>query len=323
VWSLFLFLAVGFRANSPAGDYANYRLLFESLQTNEWLKISITQGCVGFGALSHYIGHYQVLIALCAGISILSYVVFIHRHTKWPFFALFVFFGYLFYEFFIEQYRQGVAMAIVLWAIQQKKIKSRSILLIIMASLFHLTAIIALLIFFVPERIKKLNIYISAFVIVSMISLLLSNILSGHVHINTFSPYISDRYNLYLDRVIDKNFSVYFIPTGVVIKMFVFSIIYYYRIKISQFKETGYFLNLYFISLLIQKMFYFVPEFAWRESVYFSSVEIILVANMLFCLQGKIIGRILLILFIALSIYRQLYFILDFDSRQYTYELIF
>lgn len=318
MWSIFLFIVVGFRANSPAGDYDSYYKTFLNFQGDDWLIWAGISGTgVGFAALCHYIQSYETIVALIALITISIFSFVIYKNTKLPFLALFLLFGYLFYQYIIEQYRQCLALAFVVLAIEYKEKKIKSLSLIILASLFHPTALIGSLIFFIPEKVKQYYIYAAAFVAV----FILSTFAESFISIFSFQ-YIEERHDFYIKYAEKKDVSIGIIDMSMLIRLSIFSLCYYFKDKLKEIKRMEYYMNIYFISLLIYKGFSVVPEMAVRGSIYFSFYEIILSANIVYCLRDKKYVKIIWLILIILSIYRQLRFINEFND-DYSYQLLF
>lgn len=320
LWGILLWIVIGLRTNSPAGDYILYYWdFFLNAQYSNWLDISNNFGSgLGYYALCHYLSNYPLIVAFCAAITILLFLTFIYKSTELPFLCLFFFFGYFFYQYLLEQYRQGVAISIIPWAIYFRKEKFKSSCLILLAASFHPTALIVFSIFFIPEKLQKTKVYIVLIILAFLFSAMMETIMERYSSIIT---YLHDRNEYYTQLDERRGRFIAIFDMAMLIRLCLFWLCFYFKDILSKQKNISFYLNLYFISFLIYKCFSFSPEIAVRGSVYFSFYEIILAANLIYVLHKKNIMKWIFMLFIGLSLYRQLKVLdLIFNQLHYTYH---
>lgn len=145
-----LFLLMGLKGKSVGNDTSNYILFFNNMKEVPTLLNPNSRFEYGYQIYSKIIGifwDYQVLFIITALICIICVLYGIIKNSKNWQYSLFLFVGLRFYYFFLSGLRQSIAVSIIIVAytfLKQKKIKGY-ILLVLLASTFHFSALIFLL----------------------------------------------------------------------------------------------------------------------------------------------------------------------------------
>lgn len=174
------------------------------------------------------------------------------------------------------QYRQGLAIAIVLWAFV---VKRRSILLFLFlvgfASLFHISAILALIAIVVPNNLLKIKYYILALLVAFLFSefgqIFFFNILLGG------ADFIARKAAIYVESETAMGVRLG-LNLAMLLRVLFFCFFYKYRELVLRYPLGAYFLNLYFVGLLIYWGLGFLPQLGGRGAGYFYLFEFILTA---------------------------------------------
>ena len=152
LYSILGFLLCAFVAVRECGfDFYNYQDYFKYLSTEAWqnnaevLNVEKT-----YAYLNRIVGDYRLLIVLMAFSTLSLQLSFYYRYSPYPLFTIFLILGVFLYPFWMGQYRQALAISIFIWAVIHRHNKVRACIIIGIASLFHLSAIIGCLIFFIP-----------------------------------------------------------------------------------------------------------------------------------------------------------------------------
>ncbi len=177
-----LVVLMGFRGKTVGIDTTAY---FEMFQRNNSLGsfgINSTsyKDEVGFQLLMIFLNKiaagFQVLTIIEALIYVIPVMAFIHRYSKNPYYSVFLFLAFDYYLFGMTAMRQTIAMGIVMIAVM-KALEERMgsfVLLVLFASLFHITALVALPIYFLKKKsINNVNIF--AAITISLIVYIFKN----------------------------------------------------------------------------------------------------------------------------------------------------
>lgn len=295
-----LFLIAGFR--ECGFDYMNYWIYFDQISGPDWFADGLAIGSEpGYSFLNHVLGNYAAVIAVMSALILWLQFKFVYKYSFLPFLAIIFYLGLFFYPSTMGQFRQALAMAIILWAISSIENKVKFLLLIALAMMFHFSAILGLLALFIPRTLKSTKFYVWSFVAALLISISAQTVYLNFI--SSLPPYIAVKLAHYA--------SIESTPLGlnsaVLIRAFVFGSCYYFKDKLLAIPHMSYFINIYFLSLLIYTALGFAPQVGGRGSIYFSFFEIILISNLIFVLTDW--KRILFfITFVGFSIYRQLQF---------------
>jgi len=275
----FLIIVVGFR--ECGFDYNNYAAYFETLHSSFWKENATVVGVEkGYAYLNYMTGSYQSLLFGIAVTTIALQLWFIYKYSPLPCFTVFLILGVYLYPFFMGQYRQGLAISFVLWALLNRENKIIFFSLIGLASLFHISSLLALGILVVPSRLLKIRYYLIFLFIALLMNLFLGSIFKSYI--SNLPTFVGQKLGFYAET---ENFS-YGLNMAMLLRLINFGILFYFKNKISNYKYAYYFINLYFISLFIYLGFGFLPQLGGRGSIYFYYFEFLLIPMLLTRLYG-------------------------------------
>jgi len=310
-FTIFSIIFVGFR--ECGFDYDSYANLFEDFMMPGWKEnADINKIEYGYAFINHLLGNYNLVLFTMALVTIVIQFVFIYKYSPYPFLTIFLLLGVMLYPSIMGQYRQALAIGIVLWTFVDRKNKIKFLMLIFIASLFHATALICLLVYVLPEKYFKSRYYFIAL----LIGLIMNFGLKSYVlSISTLLPALmSDKIDIYSsaeDFVLGLNMAM--IVRLVVIILFLVN-----KKKVESHPNGALFFNIYFLSVFIYLALGALPQIALRGGVYFYFMEFILVSILIY--QSKAFMRyVYLLFFIALSIWRQVGFFVEWTDDYIPY----
>ena len=298
VFSIFIVFFVGFR--QCGFDYENYHIYFEALNSVFWENNSEVIGAEkGYALLNYLLGDYRLLLVVMAIFTVALLFIFVYRYSPAVYFSLFLFFCVLFYPTVMGQYRQMLAIAIVLWAfvVKQRNVVA-FLLLVLVAMLFHMSALIAIAALAVPTKILKTKYYVMA-----LVAAFLFMILGSELFYNVVlggSDFIARKISYY--SATEQGMSV---GLNLAMLLRIIYLVLFLRGKqqIEQYSFGGYFLNLYFMGMLVYLSFGFLPQLSTRGFTFFNFFEFILPAMLIwhFAWKKKLLY---LCFFVGVNLYR-------------------
>jgi hypothetical protein len=311
LFTLFAIFFVGFRA--CGFDYDSYANLFEDFQMPGWREnADINMIEYGYAYLNHLLGNYYLVLITMALFTITLQFTFIYKYSPYPFLTVFLILGVMLYPSIMGQYRQALAIGIVLWAFVDRKNKVRFLILIFLASIFHATAIICLVVYFVPDKYFKSLIY---FLILGVGFVLNFGLKAFVISIAALLPALmSEKVDIYSsteDYVLGLNMAM-------IVRILIIIIFLVNKKKIESYPNNALYFNIYFLSVFIYLAFGALPQIALRGGVYFFYLEFLLVAILVY--QSKAFMRyVYLLFFMALSIWRQIGFFVEWSDDYIPY----
>ena len=210
----------------------------------------------------------QWWLAFIAAVYLVAIGVLIYRESQNPLLSMVAFLSLAHFDFTLNALRQSLALSITALAFFSLKDRKpwKFLFLVIMASLFHRSAIIFLLAY--PVANMKLG---WKHVVVFAIVFILFFGAQGTVR-NLMEKFLTDtQYEGYIDREITLTFSGFIIQGAI----FAFCLMYYPAVR-QQYEKANVLYNLVFIGLMFQIFSSMVAEF-FRVSRYFSVFSIILI----------------------------------------------
>ncbi|XTR37216.1 EpsG family protein [Paraclostridium tenue] len=155
-----LFIILALRSESVGADISRYIKNFNFISTNNWDIISGLRYEVGYKLLVKIISlitnDSQIFISIIAAISLIGVTKLIYKYSSMPVLSYWLYITFGFYTFIFSGLRQAIAISLVLisfdYLMENKIIKF--ILMVILASLFHKTAMA----FIVCYPFKNINI---------------------------------------------------------------------------------------------------------------------------------------------------------------------
>lgn len=227
------------------------------------------------------INNTQIYVLMIAIISIVPIAYIIYKYSKSPFLSLIIYVALDFYAFIFAGLRQGIAIAIIFYSykyiIENKTFKY--LICIILATLFHSSAIVFLPVYFI-RKIKINKAKIVSFVVLAVIIYVLRNQIFALI--NTFF------YDNYSSTLTDSK-------NWMMLCIFILMLCYiFYKPLIKNNSNTQ---KLYIITTIgcMCMLFSSIASDTLRIANYFYIFIILLVPEVLFCLKDRFTKNILTI----------------------------
>jgi hypothetical protein len=224
----------------------------------------------GYILIRSFFNNYLYFFLFFAFLSLAPKFVTFYKYSPLIFFTVFLYYSNTFLQSEMGQIRQAVATGFVFLAIFNKNSKIHFLLYLSIALLFHFSAIICLLIMFIPSKFLKFSTYIISLLSVIVIYIVFSSIME--IIIQNSTGLINGKLNYYLTNEVDYKIS----PLLLSVYAFIFLIVLIYRKTIMKIKYAPYLFNIYFVSLIIYLGFSFFPQISGRGAQYYNSVVIFL-----------------------------------------------
>lgn len=268
---LLLWIMTAFRAKQIGNDTLRYIDFFKNHITSSFVPSGRTE--IGFQFLCFAIGRLSmnphVFLIVCSSIVYIGLIIYIFLFCNNKSLAICLFYCF-FFSTFMSMIRQSIAMVIVLYAYQFLKRKKiiLFVVLVILASLFHTTALVTLLLLF--HRFYKYR-PTTVFLISAVLA-----ILSLFGVFNNFYIAILPKYSSYFDS---SYASSGFLAVGYecVRNVALYAIAYHF-FKSGNKKETN--IMAVFLLLIILGVFGFSMNLFTRVSEYFILIAVIEFSNM-------------------------------------------
>jgi len=222
---------------------------------------------------------YNIFLLTINSISIILIYKFIYKNSYLLVIPILIFYSELYIYFNLSGIRQAIAISItcysITFAIEKKRAKF--VILILLASLFHFTALIFVLAYYIPKsKIKTKHLLITlcllyfAFMGINNISFFNNeNLLKKVMWYTSYQENSSNLVTLYIIGTIKR-----FIVVGLIIL---------FGNNLLKKNNNRYFYNIYLFGLIIYLSSYMLsPDIGTRISSYFTIFEIILVGNLIF-----------------------------------------
>lgn len=317
--SLLLYVLISFCAIIFVGfrecgfDYQNYYRYFIDLSSASWkANADYLNVEYGYAYLNYILGDYKLVLVVMAVATIALQFKFIYKYSPFPFFSLFLFLGVMLYPIIMGQFRQALAIGLILWAFTNKENKLLFLIIILLAATFHASALIALFALFIPNKVFKTTVYLLLLLIaLGMNFIMESYMLSMAKVLPALIGSKIETYSTIEDYVLGLN-------TAMLLRIIIFLIFIFYKDKLNRESKEYYFLNLYFVSLFIYLALGAIPQIAGRGSIYFYFFEFILASIVLSRIKGYT-RFVLFCFFIGISIYRQVGFFSQWQSDYIPY----
>ncbi len=291
LFGLILFFISILRSENVGYDYITYEEAYHDFAVASWsdlffVRIRFEPGYVLFNkCLTIISSNYLLFKVVTSFINICSVLIFIKRYSVMPWMSCALFLTLGFYNFELNIMRQSLALSISLFAYPYAENKSllKFLLCIILATLFHYSAIILLIIYPIANiKFTKRKIFIE-------ISLILLTIyLFGHLFLSFVSSTWSISY--------DKNSGTGYGMLGMLSLILIFSLYINFRIE-NQISKIP--LHMMIVACCFQILSLDFSMFV-RIVQYFSIGAIVLLPNSIFLLKVYRPIYLLAILFLLL-----------------------
>ena len=315
VYILFLCIFIGLR--DCGFDYSNYQYYYRILHSDFWKNnADFVLVEKGYAFINYIMPSFRMVYIFFAIVSCTVLNSFIVRHTHYVFLTHFLLLGVLIYLYFMGQYRQGMAIPIVLLGLCQNN-KFNTVLLIILASFVHNSALIALLALFVPKNYIKGRYYIILLLIALLSNILMTKLFSSYI--NFFPSFISQKLEYYTES---EEGLRYGINLAMLLRLVVLFIFYKYKQEIEKDENGALYFNYYFLSMLIYLGLGFLPQLSGRGSIYFYIFDTVTLSALLYNISSLKTKMIIFLFFISIGAYRQLSFFKSTDDEFLPYKNI-
>lgn len=275
---LTLFLIV--RAPEVGLDYENYGKIFEYAHEKSFVELlTFERHELGFKyynkIISMIFNNYSFFLAVTSIVSIAGIYYYIKDNSKNYISSILIFVTFNYYAFLFSILRQAIAMSILLFSIKYIKEKKvyKFLILVVLAALFHKTALIFLPMYFIANikiSRKYLIIYLSAIAIIAV---------SGKYLLNLIFEYVYKPSTL--EAVSGQGIKMLILLVGLAI------FAYCQQEKLlKQDKNNQIYINSIFMAGLIQSI---APVFslAHRAVMYYSIAMIVLIPNIIETFENK------------------------------------
>lgn len=314
-YTLFLIIFIGFR--DCGFDYKNYQYYYKILHSDFWKNnADFLMVEKGYALLNYLLPSFRWIYLLFAFVSCSMVSIFLYKYSRFPFLSHFLLLGILIYLFFMGQFRQGIAISIVLFALVHNNYKIKC-LLIILSFFIHNSAILALLAFFVPKSYIKGKYYILLLLFALITNIAMTDVFSTYIH--TMPTFIAQKLEFYSNT--EKGMR-YGINMAMLLRLIVLYIFYKYKEEISKTEFGTLFFNYYFLALLLYLGLGFLPQLSGRGSIYFYIFEVILIPIVIYNTPKQRIKTCIFLFFILIGTYRQISFFKSTNGEFIPYKTI-
>lgn len=246
-----------------------------------------------------FFGDVTYIFSLSSFITLLLFYIFIYKNNNSNLWVSVLIYGCIFYLQSFNLVRQFMAMSICLFCIKYINQKNifKFIGVILIATLFHFSAIVFIPIYFLIKNIEKLKVS-KYFLLIGIVVIMLfyNQILTLIINITGF-----EKYSIYYSNGINISYS------DIIFKL-VLLIIVSLNLKVIKKDNVNIYriINIYYIGILLSFLSFFAP-FIGRISYYFEMCLVIIIPNILKYYKGytRIIFNysILIILYIYFVYY--------------------
>lgn len=229
--------------------------------------------------LSYVIKDTQLWLAVISAIFIIAACIIIKRYSKAPMVSWAYILGVFVFVFILQGLRQSVAMAIILFSLtfvcERKLVKF--ILLVLLATLFHQSAIIFLIVYPLYKlKVTKFHFLIIgiAFSVCTILPASVKQFIGYFVENSRFENYLEGRENMYS-------------LSGFLVLLLIFIFCYMFKDeKIMKEPQNQFLYTLSMLGLVFQAAAGLVAEM-FRVAYYFNMFNMLLVANVSVAIYDK------------------------------------
>jgi hypothetical protein len=263
---------------------------------------------------------YNLFLLLINSVALFFTYKFIYLNAKSKQIGLLIFFYDIFFYLYLSGFRQAIALSVICigfsYAFEKRLLKY--LLVVLLASTFHKSALIALPIYFIPRNsfilysiFKSIKFYLVLFVIIFI----------SYVPVEFFLELIEDSFFKNINYYLLSHYKAENIEMAYVIGLVKRSIAIFfyilYRRYLPRDNLTHYFFNVYLIGFLIFLGFYLLsPDLATRLSLYFTIFEILIIGNLVYYIPRFKDKFLVFITYIAVTAIK-LFDYMNRDSYQY------
>lgn len=312
-------------------DFDNYTSIFKSLRfdrNNDALLDSLTEP--GFSLIVKLFNllniPFAAFVALVAFFAVALKSKFFLAYSKYPFFSLVIYFSVAFLIKDMGQIRHGLAMGIVLisFAYLFKRKVKMFLLFILLAFLFHASAIIVLPAYWIAKiKIRPLGYAIITLILFPLLFVDIRPVFLALLGLTSI-PQIQSKATFYLYS--EEFGSQLGLNISVILRLATFGLMLLFN---EQGRKIYYYyddlVKLYFYGIVLYILFNSVSDFAIRSSDYFRLLDCIILPFFVFLGKTRVEKNVLfpvLLLYSLLSLYK-LFSSDDFYENYMPYKTIF
>lgn len=296
IFLLLLLLLVSLATFRPdtMRDYMEYAVFFSAGEENFKFEFGFQWFVHIFNAITYEPLFFFFIFAL---ISVSLRLSFLYKYAPFFWISVVVYLSNIYILHDMIQLRAAIASVALLWStiyIYQKRLKP-FILIVVLASLFHYSAIAIIPFYFLSSKRAK---WVYFIIPLSYVLYLLG------IRIGTLVQYIpvdfvQKLYDLYTKSAIYKEETVNVFNALQIFRCILFYVILYYsKIILNHSQYINLYLKIYALGLSAIILLSDIPTFAFRISELYQSIEILLVPLLVYAFKSRIIGKSIVI-FIA------------------------
>ncbi len=303
-------LMMGLRSQDVgSGDSRFYYTFWETMSKTKLSDLGHTLKTVdlevGYQCTTWFFSHIfhngQWQLILSGAFFAISLCSFANKNCKNLFLALTVFNCLGLFNFMVQGLRQAVAMCICLWAIEpcKKREPLKFILLIFIASLFHGSAVIFSVVYFLKYFKLDIKSYFIVFCSIMFAILLL--------------PKLFDLFNLMINDHYEEGTQS---KDGGIVAILIYIAIISFGLLFKDSQDTYYPLFIYMtlIALIAMIMRNVVSDIVERISFYFAFGEMVVISNSIRTIENKreyhLVCGFIVVLCLCVAIYKSTYSVL-------------
>lgn len=259
---------------------------------------------IGYKYLNYFFSslglNYNIFLLFINFIILFNISKFIRLNSYYLILPLFIYFSDFFFYYSFSGIRQSIAIsfaALSIYYIFENKNKL-ALLLILIGSLFHVTALIFIVAFFVPNARSKISKYAKFFIVLIVGAVLGSYIIESVPYLNSKFIYYSSSQDQ-----LDNTFFNYII--GIIKRLIVLiSVLLVFRNFFSNNKNF-YLYNLYLVGFVVYVASYLIsPDFGVRLGSYFIVVDCLLISRYISSSNQLMNKIVLFLVFILVAMYK-------------------
>lgn len=244
--------------------------------------------------------NYNVFLLFLNGVLIWNISKFIKINSYYLLLPLFIYYSDFYFYYNFSGIRQATALSFTVLAIfyilNNEKLKAG--FLIFFASLFHVTALVFFVAFFLPKEKMDIKKYFKFLFLIGF-ALVIAEYLISSV------PYLSEKFLYYtsVQEQADNIVNSYFV--GAVRRLFVVLAVALIFGNFFNDNKNIYLFNLYLVGLVIYLSSYLIsPEFGVRLGSYFTIVDCVLIARYIQFSKSFTNKVVIFIFFALIAIYK-------------------
>lgn len=279
---------------------------------------------IGYRLINDFFGDlglpYNLFLLIISSITLFFTYKFIYLNAKFKQLGLLIFFYDIFFYLHLSGIRQAIALSITCigfnYALKKRFLKY--LLVVLLASTFHKSALIALAIYFIPrEGFNFYSIFKSIKFYLALCVIILVSYVPFEFFINFFEDVNLKNVFYYLNQHYKSENIVADYYIGIVKRSIVIFFYILYRRYLSSDNLTHYFFNVYLIGFLTFLCLYLSsPDIGTRLSIYFTIFEILIIVNLVYYIPRFKDRFFILITYIAVTTIKLLDY-MNRDSYQY------